>query len=122
MKRLPSYAALLAYIVFLAFPLVWLLSTALKTPQEMAQLDPTWIPREPTLSNFSDAFGEQDLTGAALRSLVVAVFSSFITVLISLPAAYAMARYRSLVNRVAIGWVLVSQVFPFILIIIPLSR
>ncbi|MFI9555545.1 carbohydrate ABC transporter permease [Nonomuraea endophytica] len=120
MKRLPSYAALLAYIVFLAFPLVWLLSTALKTPQEMAQLDPTWIPREPTLTNFSDAFGEQDLTGAALRSLVVAIFSSFITVLISLPAAYAMARYRSLVNRVAIGWVLVSQVFPFILIIIPL--
>lgn len=120
MKRVPQYLALLAYIVFLAFPLVWLLSTALKTPQEMASLDPTWIPQEPTLANFSDAFGEQDLVGAATRSLIVALFASVITVLISLPAAYAMARYRSLVNRIAIGWVLVSQVFPFILIIIPL--
>ncbi|GAA0914258.1 carbohydrate ABC transporter permease [Nonomuraea longicatena] len=120
MRRLPQYLALLAYIVFLAFPLLWLLSTALKTPQEMARLDPTWIPRAPTLDNFSAAFGEQDLTGAALRSLVVAVVASLITVLISLPAAYAIARYRSLVGRVAVGWVLVSQVFPFILIIIPL--
>ncbi|MFI9595278.1 carbohydrate ABC transporter permease [Nonomuraea sp. NPDC052265] len=120
MRRAPQYVALVAYIVFLAFPLFWLLSTALKTPQEMALADPTWIPREPTLANFADAFGEQDLIGAAGRSLVVALFSSVITVLISLPASYAMARYRSLLNKVAIGWVLVSQVFPFILIIIPL--
>ncbi|MGN9842730.1 carbohydrate ABC transporter permease [Nonomuraea sp. H19] len=120
MRRLPQYAALVAYVVFLAFPLVWLLSTALKTPQEMAQADPAWIPREPTLANFTDAFGEQDLVGAAGRSLVVALVSSVVTVLISLPAAYAMARYRGLLNRLAIGWVLVSQVFPFILIIIPL--
>ncbi|MFC7583919.1 carbohydrate ABC transporter permease [Nonomuraea antimicrobica] len=120
MRRVAQYAALVAYVAFLAFPLLWLLSTALKTPQEMALTDPTWIPREPTLANFGAAFGEQDLVGAALRSLVVAVFASVITVLISLPAAYAMARYRGLVSKVAIGWVLVSQVFPFILIIIPL--
>jgi multiple sugar transport system permease protein len=120
MRRLPQYLALAAYIVFLAFPLLWLLSTALKTPQEMAQADPAWIPREPTLANFADAFGEQDLVGAGVRSLVVALCASVVTVVIALPAAYAMARYRSLVNRIAIGWVLVSQVFPFILIIIPL--
>ncbi|MGW2144300.1 carbohydrate ABC transporter permease [Nonomuraea bangladeshensis] len=120
MRRFSQYAALAAYVVFLAFPLLWLLSTALKTPQEMALADPTWIPREPTLSNFTDAFGEQDLVGAAVRSLGVALAASLITVLISLPAAYAMARYRGLVNKIAIGWVLVSQVFPFILIIIPL--
>ncbi|WP_433430071.1 carbohydrate ABC transporter permease [Nonomuraea sp. CA-141351] len=118
--RVLQYAALAAFIVFLAFPLVWLLSTSLKTPREMALADPTWIPRDPTLANFADAFGEQDLVGAAVRSLIVALFSSAITVLISLPAAYAMARYRGLINRIATGWVLVSQVFPFILIIIPL--
>ncbi|MEV5888916.1 carbohydrate ABC transporter permease [Nonomuraea fuscirosea] len=120
MKRVSQYVALVAYVVFLAFPLLWLLSTALKTPQEMALTEPTWIPREPTLANFTDAFGEQDLVGAAARSLVVALFASVITVVISLPASYAMARYRGLVNKIAIGWVLVSQVFPFILIIIPL--
>lgn len=120
MRRTPQYLALLAYLFFLAFPLVWLLSTALKTPQEMANLNPTWIPQNPTLANFSDAFGEQDLVGAGLRSLIVAVCSAFLTVVLALPAAYAMARFKGLVSKIGLGWVLVSQVFPFILIIIPL--
>lgn len=120
MRRVLQYAALLAYLVFLAFPLVWLLSTSLKTPQEMAGLDPAWIPREPTLANFADAFGEQDLIGAGFRSLVVALASAVLTVVVALPASYALARYQGALKRVALGWVLVSQVFPFILIIIPL--
>ncbi|GLW11017.1 sugar ABC transporter permease [Microtetraspora sp. NBRC 13810] len=118
--RAGQYLALAAYMVFLAFPLLWLLSTALKTPREMALLDPTWLPRQPTLANFAAAFSEQDLLGGALRSLVVALACAVLTVVLALPAAYAMARYRSVINRIAIGWVLVSQVFPFILIIIPL--
>jgi multiple sugar transport system permease protein len=120
MRRIPQYVALLAYLVFLAFPLVWLLSTSLKTPQEMAGLDPTWIPAEPTLANFAAAFGEQDLVGAGARSLVVALASALLTVTVALPASYALARYRGVLKQVALGWVLVSQVFPFILIIIPL--
>ncbi|NUR89692.1 MAG: carbohydrate ABC transporter permease [Nonomuraea sp.] len=107
-------------MAFLIFPLLWLLSMAFKTPQEMVQINPRWIPREPTLENFSTAFIEKDLLGAAFRSLIVAVSSSVITVLIALPASYALARYKSAINKAALGWVLVSQVFPFILIIIPL--
>ncbi|GAA1094293.1 carbohydrate ABC transporter permease [Nocardiopsis composta] len=115
-----QYLALCGYLVFLGFPLVWLVSTAFKTPQEMALLDPTWIPGAPTVQNFAAAFGEQDLVGAAQRSLVVALASAALVVAIALPAAYALARYRSRVNSAALGWVLVSQVFPFILVIIPL--
>ncbi|MCG5218190.1 carbohydrate ABC transporter permease [Streptosporangium sp. KLBMP 9127] len=118
--RAGQYVALVAYVVFLGFPLVWLFSTALKTPREMGNLNPSWVPADPTLANFAAAFGEQDLVGSAVRSLVVALATSVITVVISLPAAYAMARHRSALNRAATGWVLVSQVFPFILIIIPL--
>ncbi len=120
MKIMLKYAALAGYLVFLAFPLLWLLSTSFKTQREMANLHPTWIPRHPTLHNFTDAFGAQDLTGGALRSLVVAVSVSVIVVVLALPAAYALARRRSFVNRIAIGWVLVSQIFPVMLIIIPL--
>jgi multiple sugar transport system permease protein len=115
-----KYLALLGYVVFLGFPLLWLLSTALKTPQEMASLHPTWLPHHPTLANFADAFAEQDLVGSALRSLVVALTTALLTVLLALPAAYALARHRSVLNRVAIGWVLISQIFPVILVIIPL--
>ena len=118
--RTGQYAALLLYLAFLALPLLWLVSTALKTPPEIARIDPTVIPLEPTLQNFVDAFREQPILLSMSNSLVVAGTSSLVTVVLSVPAAYVMARYRSVVSRAAMVWVLLSQIFPFILVIIPL--
>jgi multiple sugar transport system permease protein len=118
--RTGQYAALLVYLAFLALPLLWLVSTALKTPPEIARIDPTVIPLEPTLQNFVDAFREQPILQSMSNSLVVAGTSSLVTVVLSVPAAYVMARYRSVVSRAAMVWVLLSQIFPFILVIIPL--
>ncbi|HEU5000308.1 MAG TPA: carbohydrate ABC transporter permease [Lapillicoccus sp.] len=117
--RAAQYVALLGYVVFLGFPLLWLLSTAFKPASELSQLTPTLFPQDWTLSNFTVAFSESQLPGALRNSFVVAVATSIITTLIALPAAYAIARYRSAVRNVTIGWILVSQVFPFILIVIP---
>ena len=110
----------LGYLVFLAFPLLWLLSTSFKTQREMANLHPRWIPHHPTLRNFTDAFSAQDPAGSALRSLVVAVSVAVIVGGAGAARGVRPGAPRSFVNRVAIGWVLVSQVFPVMLIIIPL--
>lgn len=115
-----KHLALFAYIVFLGFPLLWMIVTSLKTPQELARLDPSWIPRQLTLQNFRDAFTEQALVASAANSFMVASAAAVATVVLALPAAYAMARYRSMLGRLALGWVVVSQLFPFILVIIPL--
>ncbi|MBA0051009.1 carbohydrate ABC transporter permease [Streptomyces sp. AJS327] len=118
--RAGQYLALLCYLVFLAFPLVWLVSTAFKSPRELGSVDPTWIPREPGLDNFRAAFDAQPLLGSALNSLLVAGSAALIAVTLAVPAAYAMVRYRSRVTTAATGWILVSQMFPFVLVIIPL--
>ena len=117
--RAAQYVALLGYVVFLGFPLLWLLSTAFKSPAELSQLTPTLFPVEWTWSNFEVAFSESQLPGALRNSFVVAVATAIITTLVALPAAYAIARYRSAVRNATIGWILISQVFPFILIVIP---
>ncbi|MGW2963095.1 carbohydrate ABC transporter permease [Streptomyces sp. NPDC001220] len=118
--RVAQYAALLGYLVFLAFPLLWLLSTAFKSPTELGSLHPTWIPRHPTLANFRQAFDEQPLLRAGLNSLLAAVGAALIAVVLATPMAYAMARRRGALSRAATGWVVVSQAFPFVLVIIPL--
>jgi multiple sugar transport system permease protein len=118
--RIGQYAALLAYLLFLAFPFLWLVSTAFKPPQELGSLHPTWIPENPTLANFRQAFDEQPLLRAALNSLLAAAGAAVIAVLIATPMAYVMARQRTRLARAATGWVVVSQAFPFVLVIIPL--
>ncbi|MDQ0773694.1 multiple sugar transport system permease protein [Streptomyces aurantiacus] len=118
--RAGQYVALLAYLVFLAFPFLWLVSTAFKPARELGSLHPTWLPRNPTLDNFRQAFDEQPLLDAALNSLVAALGAAVIAVLIATPMAYVMARHRTRLAKAATGWVVVSQAFPFVLVIIPL--
>ncbi|MFJ2962101.1 carbohydrate ABC transporter permease [Streptomyces collinus] len=118
--RIGQYTALLAYLVFLAFPFLWLLSTAFKPPRELGSLHPTWLPKDPTLDNFRQAFGEQPLLQAALNSLIAALGAAVIAVLIATPMAYVVARRRTRLAKAVTGWVVVSQAFPFVLLIIPL--
>lgn len=118
--RVGQYVALLAYLVFLAFPFLWLVSTAFKSPRELGSLHPSWIPDDPTLDNFRQAFDEQPLLRAAGNSLLAALGAALIAVLIATPLAYVMARHRTRLAKAATGWVVVSQAFPLVLVIIPL--
>ncbi|MDQ0717076.1 multiple sugar transport system permease protein [Streptomyces luteogriseus] len=118
--RVGQYTALLAYLVFLAFPFLWLVSTAFKPPRELGSLHPTWIPKDPTLANFRQAFDEQPLLHAALNSLLAALGAAVVAVLIATPMAYVVARRRNRLAKAVTGWVVVSQAFPFVLLIIPL--
>ncbi|WP_399931534.1 carbohydrate ABC transporter permease [Streptomyces kanamyceticus] len=118
--RAAQYAALTAYLVFLAFPFLWLISTAFKPARELGSLHPTWIPKDPTLENFRQAFDEQPLLRAAGNSLIAALSAALIAVVIATPMAYVMARHRTRLAKAATGWVVISQAFPFVLIIIPL--
>ncbi len=92
--RAGQYAALVAYLVFLGFPLLWLISTAFKS-RELGSLHPTWIPRHPTLGNFRQAFDEQPLLHAASNSLLAALGAALIAVVIATPMAWVMARRRT---------------------------
>jgi multiple sugar transport system permease protein len=115
-----QYVALAAYVVFLGFPLLWMLTAALKTPRELAALKPSFIPKHPTLDNFRTVLDRGDLVHAAGNSLQVAVSTTVLVILLALPAAYALARFRTRLRLAANIWILISQVFPVILVVIPL--
>jgi multiple sugar transport system permease protein len=118
--RTGQYVALLLYIVFLGFPLLWMLSVSFKGPRELVELYPSFIPAEPTLDNYRTALTENELVHSAVNSLKVALITSLLTTTIGLPAAYVLARRRGLISRLGLGWILLSQMFPLILIIVPL--
>ncbi|QNE22632.1 carbohydrate ABC transporter permease [Kribbella qitaiheensis] len=118
--RAAQYVAVVCYLIFLGFPLLWLISSSLKSPQEFASIDPSFLPKHPDFSNFTDALEEQGLVRSMLNSLQISVASTVLVLIVSLPVAYALARFRSRLRPITNGWILVSQVFPVILIVIPL--
>lgn len=115
-----QYAALVLYILFLGFPLLWLISASVKSSGELNSLTVSLIPRQFHWENFSDALDRQGLLRSAANSVVVALISTALVVLIALPASYVLARFKGMFRALGTGWILVSQVFPVILIILPL--
>jgi multiple sugar transport system permease protein len=124
--RSVQYGALVLYMLFLAFPLLWLLSVSFKGPRELVELHPHLIPSEWTLANFRDALhgsigiGDVTLLHAAWNSTKVAFLTALLTTFVGLPAAYVLARTKGVIAKIGLGWILLSQMFPLILIIIPL--
>ena len=115
-----THAGLIAYMVFLVFPLIWILSTSFKSTAEIYAGPAALIPAELSTAHYRTVLGEQNILSSMVNSLIVGVFSTAIAVLIALPGAYALARYRTRWNNVVLGWILGSQIFPVILVLIPL--
>ena len=118
--RALQYVAVVCYLVFLGFPLLWLISSSRKSPQEFASITPSLLPKHFDVSNYSDALNEQGLVRGLGNSLQISIYSTILVLIVALPVSYALARFRSRLRPLTNGWILVSQVFPVILIVIPL--
>lgn len=118
--RPAQYAALAFYILFLGFPLLWLVSASVKSSGELNSLTVSLLPQEWHWQNYADALARQGLVRSAWNSVFVALVSTALVVLIALPASYVLARLKGRVRMAGVGWILVSQVFPVILVILPL--
>jgi multiple sugar transport system permease protein len=86
----------------------------------LAALDMSLLPRQFHWDNYVVALQKQGILRSASNSLVVALLTMVLVVALSIPASYALARFKGRMRAVGVGWILVSQVFPVILIIIPL--
>ena len=115
-----QYLALLAYVFVLGFPLLWLVSASFKSSRELNSLGTSLIPREFVWENYINALERQNLIASIGNSLIVAISTVILTMLLSLPMAYALARLKGKLRAGGTVWILASQVFPAILIVIPL--
>ena len=114
------HLALAGYLIFLGFPLLWLLSASFKSTRELNSLAVNLIPQQWDFGNYIAALERQNLITAAGNSVLVSIVTMIVAVLLSMPMAYALARLKGRLRAAGTVWILVSQVFPTILIIIPL--
>jgi putative chitobiose transport system permease protein len=112
---------LLCLLVLLSIaPFAWLLSTALKGPAEnIFAYPPQWIPKQPTLQNFVTVCQKVPMAAFFYNSLVVTGLTVVANLLISILAAYPLARMRFKGQNVALFTVLSSMMVPFQVLMIP---
>jgi len=120
--RVGQYALLAAVIVVADLPLAWILITALKPDTEIAAYPPTLIPAQVTLENFENLFRISKFGTYLVNSLIVASFTTVLTVVLGMFAAYAFTRFRFRFLR-GLGEVsLFAYMVPPILILVPIAQ
>lgn len=120
LRNLTIHLVLLLFVGYLVFPMLWILATSLKSTPEIFSGKFSLIPETITLEHFRTVAAEGQIFLSMRNSLIAGIFATITVVMIALPASYALVRYRSVLNRLFLGWILTSQIFPAILIIVPL--
>ncbi len=94
-RKTITYGLLSLWAVIVLFPFYWMLLTSVKSYSSYnAEYIPTFIPRDPTLQNYRDAFTQVPLAGYLMNTVIFAVITTALMVVVSVLAAYAFARLR----------------------------
>jgi multiple sugar transport system permease protein len=116
---------ILVLLILILLPIYWMVNTSFKFQPEIFQLPPTVVPEEFTFYNYESIF-YGDLASSITfmtyfkNSMIVAILTVIFTLVLATPAAYGFSRVRFLGKRTLIYLILVSQMLPIVLILIPL--
>jgi multiple sugar transport system permease protein len=117
-KRLTQLAlnGLLGLVLLvMLFPFAWMILTAFRNQAQNTSPIPVWF-FVPTLENFSAVIVGQNFLRYTLNSFIVASAATGLGLLLGLPAAYAIARYRL---RGLAAWILISRIIPYVTFLLP---
>ncbi len=112
-------------LLYTAVPMVWMLLTSIKSGFAALQFPPQWWPDEPTLASYQKLLDPQNSVGQDfLRFFWNSLFVSFITtilaVVVAVPAAYAFSRFRFPGRKFLFFSVLLRNMFPAVIFLVPL--
>jgi multiple sugar transport system permease protein len=109
---------LVAITTVFVFPVYWTLSLSVKPRGVMFRIPPQWLYR-PIWDNYVSVFLRADFIRPVTNSLILAVSSTILVVLIGTPAAYSLARLRPRGRDDLMMFVLASRMAPPIALVIP---
>jgi multiple sugar transport system permease protein len=117
-----SYFFLVLFAIFFLLPPVYMLITSLKTSAEIsAATNPWWVYR-PTLANYVELLSSRQYLTFFRNSAIVSVFTVTITMLISVPAAFALSRMRFWGSATLAMGVFLTYLIPETLLFLPLFK
>lgn len=121
-RRVGAIGFVVVVCCLTAFPLVWMLLTSLKTPQENLQTPPVWIPRNPSFDAYSEVSKVIDVPRGLWNSLLIAGVTTVGILVTSLMAGYVFAKYRFRGRDALFAVVMATMFLPPIVTLIPLYR
>ena len=120
-----GWGFMILLIIFTVVPMFWMIITSLKGQFAALQYPPQWYPHDPTLEHYRDLLSPRGETGKMfLRFMVNSIWVSMATtiagVTLAVPAAYAFSRFRFPGRMLLFYSVLLRNMFPAVIFLMPL--
>ncbi|MCF4097358.1 carbohydrate ABC transporter permease [Maritalea mediterranea] len=116
------YLAIALYVLFALFPIYWLIKIAV-TPDRLIYTEGTQIwPSTFTLDNFVSVLFLTDFLVYFKNSMIVSLGTAFFTTLVATAAGYAFSRFHFRGKAIIIALMLITQMFPLLMIIAPIYK
>lgn len=112
----------IALLAIILFPFFVMISTMLKTMKDAYSTPPHWLPNPVQFSNFIHVWKEYKLLSHMKSSLIIALGTTVLNALTTIPAAYAVSRLRFVGRGVLLYLFLIIQMFSPVIIIISLFK
>lgn len=118
--RAVLWSSLIVLVILYAFPFVYMLFTSFKTPIETNAIPPQILPSTWTIQNYLNVLSTQGVPESFVNSLQTAALSTVLSLVLGVPAAYAVTRYRTRPGRIFILLALIMRMVPAIIVGAPL--
>ena len=118
LRRIVLYFVVALICIVILYPYFVMFCTALKSRAEIFAIDASVLPQNANWQNFLDIWSKAPMAKYMWNSFVIAGGSTAIAMLCGIPAAYALARMKFKGQTAFLGFIIVSQMFaPVVLLI-----
>ena len=114
------YLSTLLVVLFIAFPLYWMIATAFKTRANVGASPPQYFPNPISTENFHDAFSTYTFGRYIINSVIVALVATALVLVLGTLAGYALGRLPMRGSFAILVLLLMISVFPPIAVVLPL--
>jgi multiple sugar transport system permease protein len=109
------YAGLAVILLIVCFPFIWMVLASFKTQVQIMSVDKLFV-FEPITGNYKTVFSDYEFVKPIVNSLIIGVSSTLLAIVLGLPAAYSIARYKQTMLGLVI---LMVRFIPGITFLIP---
>lgn len=115
-----TYTVLAFFACIWIFPFFWMILGSLKTQREIMRIPPTFLPQNPTFSNFTRWFTELDFGTFFINSAIVAVVTTLGNLVFCSMVGYALAKIDFAGKNLLFGLVMITLMVPSVATFVPL--
>ena len=120
--RAAVYVLLVLATAVTLFPIAWMATVSIRPNVEVMKIPPQWIPSVVTWQAYAQVLGSARYLRTFANSYAIALTVTFLSLAVGALAAYPLSRFRFRGQRLVMTFLIVTQMFPLVLLCIPYFR